>query len=168
MIQNERQYRVTNGQISRLERALEAAREVEEKMDPRVFTAMIAGIESQVEQLRQQVREYDELRETAALHLRSAEALPEILIKARVARGYTQKDLADKLKIKPQQIQKYEATAYRSASLKRILSVLKALDLDLQAEIPLKLDSVVKESKSSAYDTRGRRTVPDSSSDSYL
>ena len=137
MIQNRRQYSVTRGQISKLEGALEAACGLRDRMAPRVYEAMVAGIESQIQELRDQLQEYDELERAAVLHLHSAEDLPEILIKARVARGYTQKELANKLRIKPQQIQRYESTGYRGASLGRVLEVMKALELDLKADIPL-------------------------------
>jgi ribosome-binding protein aMBF1 (putative translation factor) len=137
MIQNERQYRVTKGQIAKLESALAHSRTVEGKVDPRIYRAMIAGIEDQTEELRQQLREYEELKSAHALRLRSADELAQTLVRARVARGYTQKDLAKKLRLRPQQIQKYEATGYQSASLKRVLEVMVALDLRLQAEIPL-------------------------------
>ena len=138
MIQNQRQYKVTKGQISNLKRALEAARKASAKMDPRVYKAMVAGIDSQIEELRQQVQEYEKLADAVSLPLHSAEDLPQLLIKARVARGYTQKDLAEKVNVKPQLIQKYEITNYRSASLKRVLAIIKALNIDFRADILLK------------------------------
>ena len=138
MIQNRRQYNVTKGQVARLRDALDAAKQAKPKMPARVYKAMVAGVESQIDELRQQLLEYEELEKATALHLRSVVDLPDVLIRARVARGYTQKDLAERLKLKPQQIQKYEATRYSSASLSRLLDVMKALDLDLQATIPLK------------------------------
>lgn len=138
MIQNERQYNVTKGQISKLEGALAVAREKKGRISPRVYEAMVAGLGSQIEDLRRELAEYDRLRRARALHLRSREDLPRVLVQARVARGLTQKDLARKLHLRPQQIQKYEATAYRSASLRRILEVMRALDLDIEATIPLK------------------------------
>jgi len=138
MILNQRQYRVTKGQISKLNEALNAARSTKEKMAPRVYDAMIAGIESQIKELQDQLLEYDQLANKSKLNLRSFEDLPQVLIKARIAKGHTQKSLAEKLKMKPQQIQKYEATFYESVSWKRICLILKALDVDLKGYLPLK------------------------------
>lgn len=138
MIQNQRQYNVTKGQISRLRDALAAARRTSEKMDSRVYKAMIAGIESQIRELTEGIQEYEALAKTHSLSLCSVEELPDILIKSRVARGYTQKDLANRVNIKPQLIQKYETTKYRSASWKRILQIMRALGIDFQTVIPLK------------------------------
>ena len=53
--------------------------------------------------------------------------LATVLIKARVAQGLSQRDLAERLGLKEQQIQRYEATDYASASLARIKEVVSAL-----------------------------------------
>jgi HTH-type transcriptional regulator/antitoxin HigA len=78
------------------------------------------------------------LENASLLHIKSSEDFARVLIHGRVARGLTQNELAKKLNLKPQQIQKYEATQYRGASLKRILDVLAALDLDFEADVPLR------------------------------
>jgi HTH-type transcriptional regulator / antitoxin HigA len=55
------------------------------------------------------------------------ESLPEMLIEERKRIGLTQRQLAEKLGIKEQQIQRYEATRYQSASLQRLGEVTKVL-----------------------------------------
>jgi transcriptional regulator with XRE-family HTH domain len=107
-------------------------------MHPKIYRAMIAGIEGMIEEMRQELREYEELQQADSLHMAGAEELAQSLIKARIARGYTQEQLAERLGLAPQQVQRYEATQYRSASLKRLLEVMKALDLKLEADIPLR------------------------------
>jgi len=57
------------------------------------------------------------------------EAIPSSLIRARIAAGWTQKELAKRLGISEQQIQKYESTDYESASFRKIneiATILKA------------------------------------------
>ena len=54
-----------------------------------------------------------------------------LLVKARIARGWTQRRLADALGIAEQQVQRYESSGYRSASLARICDVAAALDIDV-------------------------------------
>ena len=138
MIQNKRQYNVTKKQIETLSEGLEAAVQEKTDMDPRLYKAMVAGIRSQIDDLEQEVREFEELQNASLLHIKSSEDFARVLIQGRVARGLTQNELAEKLNLKPQQIQKYEATQYQGASLKRILDILVALDLDFEADIPLK------------------------------
>ena len=55
--------------------------------------------------------------------------LPSILIKARIARGLSQKDLAERIGLKEQQIQRYEATDYATANLSRIKEVVNAFGM---------------------------------------
>ena len=138
MIQNEREVFATKAQIARLEGALATSRKAEGKMHPKIYRAMIVGIEGMIEEMRQELREYEELQQAASLHMEGAEELPQALIKARIARGYTQEQLAERLGLAPQQIQRYEATQYRSASLKRLLEIMRALDFHLEADIPLR------------------------------
>jgi HTH-type transcriptional regulator/antitoxin HigA len=49
------------------------------------------------------------------------------LIQARIARGLTQKELTQKMGLKEQQIQRYEASSYAKASLARINQIIKFL-----------------------------------------
>jgi HTH-type transcriptional regulator/antitoxin HigA len=137
MIQNKRQHNVTKKQIETLSESLKAAGQ-ETDIDPRLYAAMVAGIRSQIDDLQQEVREFEELQNASLLHMKCAEEFARVLIQGRVARGLTQNELANKLNLKPQQIQKYEATQYQGASLKRILAILGALDLDFEADIPLR------------------------------
>lgn len=58
---------------------------------------------------------------------RLLESLPDMLIEERKRLGFTQKQLAEKMGLCEQQIQRYEATRYQSASLRRIEEVAQAL-----------------------------------------
>jgi transcriptional regulator with XRE-family HTH domain len=55
------------------------------------------------------------------------EAIPTSLICARIALGWTQKELAKRLGTTEQQIQKYEATEYESASFRKISEIVSVL-----------------------------------------
>ena len=83
--------------------------------------------------------EYEALKaqQVKELKLKSLNELPDLLIKARIARGYTQADFAKKLKLKPQQIQRYEYTRYQSISFKRLLQIARALEVDLHETVKL-------------------------------
>jgi hypothetical protein len=52
MIQNKKQYHVTRSQISKLEIALKMAEASKSKMDPRLWKAMAAGLQSQIRDLK--------------------------------------------------------------------------------------------------------------------
>lgn len=74
-------------------------------------------------------------REVRSVQVSSLEDLPEALIKARIAAGLTQEQLAKRLKLKKQQIQRYEATHYASASLERLIEIARALNVQIKAEV---------------------------------
>ena len=75
------------------------------------------------------MREYESLKagKFPMDELSGVAELPTVLIKARIAQGLSQKDLAERLGLQEQQIQRYEATEYASASLTRIKEVVSAL-----------------------------------------
>lgn len=140
MAENERQYKITRAQLGRLEKALEQASKSSEKLSPKLREGVVAGIQSQIEDLKTELREYEDLKakKVADLFLESLAQLGEILIKARLARGYTQAELAERLNLKPQQIQKYEVTRYESARFRRVVDITSALEIDIQSKIDLR------------------------------
>ena len=142
MIKNERQYRITKTQADRFSQTLDSlvrrSRESTEGTHPLIAKAQENAIRSQLEDLEGQLREYESLKagnfELGDLHVIAE--LPAALIKARIARGLSQKDLAKRLKLKEQQIQRYEATDYASASLARIQEVISALGVETDTPAP--------------------------------
>lgn len=134
MIENERQYRVTKAQLERLETARAHTSVKSDRLAPKLHQAMRAGLESQIADLRAELEEYAALRgqQLKELELSSLADLPELLIKARIAHNLTQAGLARRLRLKEQQIQRYEATRYRSASFARLLDVARVLGIDLK------------------------------------
>jgi HTH-type transcriptional regulator/antitoxin HigA len=136
MIINKRQHSVTKAQIKRLEKTLALSKGKRDEMDKRIFDSMIAGIRSQLGELKDQVKEYERMQSAKAISY-SLDSLPNVLIQARVARGLTQEQLAKKIKVDARQIQRYEKTNYSSVSLERVIDILKALDINLKGRIAL-------------------------------
>ena len=138
MIQNKRQYNVTKKQIETLSQGLEAAVQEKTDMDPQLYEAMVAGIRSQIDDLKQRTPRVRRVAECVFVAHEVFRRLRSRADPRPCARGLTQNELAKKLNLKPQQIQKYEATQYKGASLKRILDILVALDLDFEADVLLR------------------------------
>ena len=136
MIKNERQYRITRTQAERFARTLEGLRnrpEGADGMHPMIAQAQVDAVSSQLADLEAELREYEAVREGEfpVEALRVVADLPELLIKARIARGLTQRELADRLGLKEQQIQRYEATDYAATKWSRIREVAGALSMEL-------------------------------------
>lgn len=128
MITNERQYEQTRKQLDRLASLL-ASTEAGEAGDDGFRDVQAAGLTSQIQDLRDEILEYERLRDgaTTVFEADSLAGLADTLIKARIARGWTQRNLAEALGVAEQQIQRYESTSYRSASLARLCDVAEAL-----------------------------------------
>ncbi len=129
MIKNERQYRITKAQVEGFARTLENLKQNPAAAHPLIAKAQEDAIRSQVADLEDQLQEYESLKagHFEPVQLDVISQLPDVLIKARISRGLSQKDLAQKLHVKEQQIQRYEATDYASASLTRIREVASVL-----------------------------------------
>ena len=142
MIKNERQYRITRAQAEKFERAIAEARMSRSRnVHPVLQKAQLDGLKSQLADLRRELAEYEALRSGARrkIKLSKLEDLPKSLIQARIAAGLSQEELADKLGLKPQQIQRYEATEYQSASLGRVIEVARGLGTKVEMDIELQL-----------------------------
>ena len=132
MIKNERQYRITKvqaGRFSKTLRDLEQSRSQAAGMHPLVAKAQHDAVKSQLADLESELREYESLKtgDFQLDELNLVAELPTVLIKARIAQGLSQRELAEHIGLKEQQIQRYEATDYASASLARIREVANAL-----------------------------------------
>ncbi len=141
MIRNARQYRITQAQAAKLAQALAQVTTgaSASTLHPRLLQAEREALASQLADLREQLAEYEALRtrKRPVLRLKSFDELPRVLIQARIAAGLSQKELAHKLGLKEQQVQRYEATDYASASLARVSAVMRALGLTVHEEMVL-------------------------------
>ncbi len=139
MITNERQYRITRAQLKRFDEAADVhgARDASPGVDPRIHAAMGDALRSEAEELRRQLHDYEQLRagEIKARSLSSLTDLPRALIEARIAGHVTQKQLADRLELAEQQIQRWEATNYAGVGVDRMQDVADALGARITEKI---------------------------------
>jgi len=141
MIKNERQSRITKSQIIRFEKALQELNSQPNlsAMPSILDRAQNDALRSQLTDLQDEVKEYEALKtgNVTTFNAETFEELPMALIKARIATGMSQKDLAVRLGVKEQQVQRYEATNYASASFDRLRSIVRVLGLTVHEEISL-------------------------------
>ena len=138
MIKNEQQYKLTRAQANKFAAAAaDFANTQDADFSPLRKKLYEAAMKSQHEELCQQLEEYEALKQgqVKSLKVESFEALPVALIRARIASGMTQKDLADILNVREQQVQRYEDTEYAGASFTRLKEVMQALGLSVREEL---------------------------------
>ena len=80
-----------------------------------------------IEELKTDIATFETYQASDIPDLGILEDLSETLIRARIAAGLTQAELAERLGMKPQQVQRYEASQYASASLERLQEVARAI-----------------------------------------
>ncbi len=141
MITNDRQYKITKTQIQNFQDSLDSRSIVStENIHPKLLEAHKNAIDSQLHDLMRDVAEYEALKagQTVVAEVKDLKDLPLALIKSRIANGLTQSELAKKLGLKEQQVQRYESENYESASLKTLLKIAAELKISLNADVQIK------------------------------
>lgn len=134
MITNMRQYRITRAQAERFRQALNNVDEAYRFADSILRQAMRDQYESQLEELQEELAEYERLHGSGMLNIQidSLERLPEALVFAREALGLTQKELGQALGVSQQQVQRDEQTRYVQAGFERMLRVARVLGVHFE------------------------------------
>ena len=143
MIKNSKQLALTKKRIQEFSDAITKLQTEAPKFSPLLAKAQIDALIYQKDELIEQAEEYDLLLagNLAMFDVNSISDLPKSLIMSRISMGLTQKDLADRLGMKEQQIQRYENTEYGSASFKTLVSIVEALDLKITEDVFLPKES---------------------------
>ncbi|WP_310487809.1 helix-turn-helix transcriptional regulator [Chamaesiphon sp. VAR_69_metabat_338] len=136
MIQNERQYKTTQTKLRDFKLDL-AALDVPGDLHPRLILARKNSLNISIGELHQEIAEYDLLKsgQVNQFSIESFQDLPAVTIEARIAAGLTQKELAEKIGVHEQQIQRYEANNYHAVGFDRLQKVMSALDIRIAKTI---------------------------------
>jgi HTH-type transcriptional regulator / antitoxin HigA len=141
VITNQRQYLNTRARAEKFRVAAEQAHSAgpRDGVDPRVHAGMVDAMESEASDLRRQARRYERLKDgrVTKRKLRGLSELPDALIEARIARNWTQADLASRLGVAEQQVQRYEHDRYRSVGFSRIVEIANVLGIKIDSAVAL-------------------------------
>ena len=140
MITNELQYRVTKSEVQKFVDAIESLKQKPlGKTDPILRQAQIDAMQSQLEEMYQDLADYEMLKqqERTEFSTHSITELPLGLIQARIVQGLTQEQLAKKLGVSKQQVQRDEENFYASASLQRLAKVAEVLKVRFDGRLEL-------------------------------
>jgi HTH-type transcriptional regulator/antitoxin HigA len=140
LITNERQEREIAALIEQIGQALSSEQvlsQLIEGLPPEVLDGIRRSLIVERQELAESLDAYRAAQQGAveALKERAGNDLGALLVAARVAKGWKQKELARRLFLPEQQIQRYEAERYRSISLAGLLRVARALGIRLSADI---------------------------------
>jgi ribosome-binding protein aMBF1 (putative translation factor) len=128
MIKNDKQYKISKEQLIVFQESFEKIKNSTENDLMKDIT--LDAINSQIETFQKEIKEYENLKlNRPETFISTFEKIPETLIKARIINGYSQKELAERVGLKEQQIQRYESSNYASANFNRILLVAQSLGI---------------------------------------
>ena len=134
------QYKVTQTKLRDLELDLSQLDVPDPILHPRLVLGRRNSLNLLINELRQEILEYDRLKSgrVTEFAFNSIQDLPMVMIQARIARGLTQKELAEKIGVQEQQIQRYEANNYHAIGFDRLQVILTALNVNfVQAVIKI-------------------------------
>ena len=132
MIKNKLQYKLTKTSAENFERRLTWLRETpgaQDNLDPILAKAEEDGLQSMIDELTEELQEYERTKQgdVDMTSLTSVHMVPSTLIRARIARGLSQRQLAQLVGLKEQQIQRYESNDCSNVDLGRVQEIARAL-----------------------------------------
>ncbi len=130
MILSEKHLGITRREKGKLEQALASLRESGDS-ENRSRQAEVEALEAQITEMERLMSDYIALKRGGVVSgkFTSLEDFSTALIQARIVSGMSQTQLGAALGVKPQQIQRYEATRYMGASLARLIEIARILKL---------------------------------------
>jgi HTH-type transcriptional regulator / antitoxin HipB len=142
MIQNERQHKVTQTKLRELEQIHASIDFEDTSLHPRQILSQKNSYNKIISTLKQEIAEYEELKSgrVSVFQIESFNELPTALIKARIASGMTQKELAEKIDTQEQQIQRYEANHYHAISFDRLMKIVGALGISFRHSVEIEIE----------------------------
>lgn len=141
MILNERDLREARSSLAALDAALSSEHALEpmiKGLPPEVVVQVARAMKAERAELVEVITAYENAKDRgdhSSLQKRAGSDPGLTMIVARIAKGMSQRDLAWRLGVKEQQVQRYEADCYSTISLKNYQRVAALLGVSLRAEI---------------------------------
>jgi transcriptional regulator with XRE-family HTH domain len=178
MIKNDRQYRLSKAQIREFSDAIAELKNqpTPPGIDPAFGDVQFDALKSQLDELSADVQEYEALKSGSITQFEahSLDELPILLVKARIARGMTHKELAELLQVKEQQVQRWESNDFAGASLDNLKAIASALGVVFTQRLFLPRQDISPAKFLSFIDSVGlqrdfilRRVLPETLADSF-
>ena len=139
MIKNERQYKITRSRADEVRNTIGELHSaaLPEGLQPEMRALQLDALQGTLADLAGEMAEYDALRDATLIEATGIEQLPAALIRARIARGLTQRQLAERIGLQEQAIQRHEAADYFGVSFARLVEIANALEISVDYVIRL-------------------------------
>jgi Helix-turn-helix len=144
MITNDRQYEITQRWIGRFKDSLDEvtrllASDVDDRNERRKLEVFAASFRSEIADLEAQRAEYEALvaGQVRSFQFASLHDLPIALIKARLAAGLSECQLAERLGITEEQLLHHERNDYQTATVADLLEIAAILGVTVRGDLVL-------------------------------
>lgn len=139
MIKNERQYKITRSKADEIRVAISELEQapLPDGLSPEMRELQVQALKGTLGDFEAELADFDALHDATLIEATGIEEFPTALIRAWIARGLTQRQLADRLEIAEQSIQRYEAGDYAGVSFARLVEIAEALDVTVHYDVRL-------------------------------
>lgn len=135
MIRTDKQLEITLKKIEDFNVAISELEEQKANIEPLLYQVQSNALNNMLSELKKEVEEYNDIKncpsDSYVFGDIELDCIPEILIKARLIKKMSQAELAKKLEVAPQQIQRYESTEYSGVKHETLIEIVNALDLNI-------------------------------------
>ena len=134
MINNEKQYHKSMSIVKDGEKTLALERTSLEKegRTPEEIKRFLAPTRSFLQSIVADIEWYENAKNGIIPPMESLETIGQILVALRIAKGLTQEQLAEKMKVAQPQVSRDENEEYRGITLERAQKIMSVLDAKLQ------------------------------------
>ncbi len=139
MIHSEKEYREAVERIAQEKDRL-ARQEAELKsmgLGPAEVKRALDPMLSFRQQLEEEVQSYERLKRGEFDEISNLRGLGQLLVSLRIARGLTQRQLAEKLGVHETQVSRDERNEYRGITLERAARIMEALGAEVRSRVEL-------------------------------
>ena len=132
MIKNAKQYKITRKKLLVVEEEIARLKGGREHL-PAKDELLLVSMALMRDQMEKEIAMYDLVKtmNSEILGERSIDDLPTLLIEYKIQSGMTQKEFSQKVGMKEQQLQRYEAENFNSISFKNLLKIIHAIGLEV-------------------------------------
>jgi HTH-type transcriptional regulator/antitoxin HipB len=136
MIKNEKQYKITRNKIAEIQQEIVRIKAAYDEGIPAEKELILVSLKVMENQMEEEMAAYGNLKKkkTRLLKARRISDLPSVIIEYKIHSGMTQKEFSQKIGMKEQQLQRYEAEDFQSISFKNLMKILQAIGLEISIQ----------------------------------
>jgi DNA-binding Xre family transcriptional regulator len=134
MIKNDKQYKISRKKLNNIDLLIDKA--IASGQEAVGKQSTLASLKNSRSEIEQEIMAYESLKKDKQMALKERKLgdLPLLLIEYKIMLGLTQKEFSQKLGLKEQQLQRYEADNFRSVTFRNLLKFIQIIGLEVKIQ----------------------------------